>query len=226
MTAPTTGGGRPAKYKLANGSIVPGVTTIAGAYKDPGPLMYWSWKQGCEGKDFRDTRDLAATAGTIAHGWIDDSIHGRELRTATADDDTMGKARQAFEAFQRWRQGVSLTVIDTERPLISEIHSFGGTYDALAIVNGRISLLDWKTSSGVYPETISQLAAYRQLIRENCGSKRDNCPEEAHCLRVGKEMGDFHHHGYTSEILDAGWRRFLGSRAMWDEDRMLKRVCS
>jgi hypothetical protein len=121
---------------------------------------------------------------------------------------------------------VQLEILETETPLVSELHGFGGTFDALAIISGKVALLDWKSGSGVYPEVIAQLAAYRQLLRERAGNKRHLAPEGAHCLRVGKEMGDFHHHHYVGEILDAGWRRFLGSMAMHQEDRMLRKVCA
>ena len=56
-------------YKLADGTKVPGVTTVIGKLKDAGPLMYWAWQQGVEGKDFRETRDAAASAGTVVHAF-------------------------------------------------------------------------------------------------------------------------------------------------------------
>lgn len=225
MTATTSGGGRPKTgYFARDGKRVPGVTSVL-IYKDPGALMWWAWKQGSEGKDFRETRDKAADAGHAAHAMIEANIHGRPMPDRAPDLDVQMKAEQAFEAFLEWRKGVSLQIIDTERPLVSELHRYGGTYDALAVVNGKPALLDWKSGSGIYPETIAQLAAYRELIRENCGSKRELAPEGAYCLRVGKEMGDFHHHGYTREILDLGWERFQAAKWMYTLDQTLKGVC-
>ena len=40
-------------YKLEDGTRVPGVTTVAGAYGDKGGLVHAAWKLGSEGKDYR-----------------------------------------------------------------------------------------------------------------------------------------------------------------------------
>jgi hypothetical protein len=223
---PTSGGGRPATYRTKDGKRVPGVTTVL-RYKDPARLIGWAYKMGKEGRDLQAERDKAGDVGKVVHGWIESEIHGRSLdleRTSLPSDD-LGRAIVAFEAFKIWRKNVNLVVVSTEQPLVSELHSFGGTYDAIAVVDGRPMLMDWKTGGGIYPETIAQLAAYRQLIRENVGNKRDLAPESAVCLRIGKEYGDFHEHRYTSEILDSGWRRFLGAKMMYDEDERLTKVC-
>jgi hypothetical protein len=226
----TTGGGRPGAYRLKDGTRVPGVTTISNKYKDPGALMAWAHKLGLEGKDFRAARDEAGAAGHLAHAWIEDSIHGLDPRkppplSESVTELAIEQAQTAFEAFLEWRSMVELSVIDTERPLVSELHRIGGTFDALAIVKGKVTLLDWKSGGGVYPEVIAQLAAYRQLIRETCGNRRDLAPERACCLRVGKNSGDFHYHMYPSEILDAGWRRFMASKEMYEVDKDLSKVC-
>lgn len=224
---PTSGGGRPTQYKLASGKRVPGVTTIL-RYKDPARLIGWAYKMGREGRDLDKERDNAGSVGRLVHLWIEDRVHGRTLLSSAPDSMLMAdvaRAREALEAFDQWRSQVQLMPISTEHPLVSELHSYGGTYDCLALVAGKVTLVDWKTSGGIYPETIAQLAAYRQLIRESVGDKRELAPEQAVCLRVGKEYGDFHHHAYTTEILDSGWRRFLGAKSMYDEDLMLTKVC-
>ena len=57
----------------------------------------------------------------------------------------------------------------------------------LARVNGRLMLLDWKSGNRVYPEHVCQVAAYRQLLREH----REEAPDSALLLRVGKDFADF-----------------------------------
>lgn len=218
VAAVSTGGGRPKRYKLANGEVVPGVTTINGAFKDPGPLMAWAHKLGLDGLDFRKVRDEAGDIGSLTHSMIDANIHGREQ-----DPRQHPQAATAFEAFLEWRKMVSLEVVDTERPLVSELHRYGGTYDALFKVNGRLMLGDWKSSNAIYPEHVAQLAAYRQLIRENTkASERHLCPEEACLLRVGKQSGNFSYHYFTSATLDLAWDRFLASKFLYEADKKLK----
>lgn len=215
-----TGGGRPSVYKTQDGKRVPGVTTILGRFKDSGGLIHWAWEQGRDGKDYRATRDAAAEAGNIAHQWIDDDIHERPQTRLDADPETLWKAGQALEAFRDWRSMVKFEVVETETPLISELYRFGGTFDALARVNRRLVLLDWKTSNRIYPEYLVQLSAYRQLLKERGGE----VPDSAYLLRVGKEFADFHTHSWPEPVLDHGWQAFARMRELYDIDAILKKV--
>lgn len=221
MSGVSSGGGRPSAYKLKDGSRVPGVTTIVGRYKDSGGLIHWAWTMGQEGQDYRKVRDDAASAGTITHAWIDDDVHGRPLTEfRDADRELLDKAAVGLEAFRSWRSQVDLELVDTERPYISEVHRFGGTYDAVARVNGKLSLLDWKTSNKIYPDYVVQLAAYRALYLECAGEELHG----AHLLRVGKEFGDFHYHSFPAAVLDRGWEAFTLMRRLYDIDAVLKKV--
>lgn len=219
---PKSGGGRPQVYKLAGGQRVPSVTTILGKCKDPGGLVHWAWSLGIEGKDYRQVRDDAAEAGAIAHDWIEDLIHGRELRSfPDTDPETMAKAKRALEAFTEWRDQVRLEVLETEVALVSEKYRYGGTFDALAKVAGRLVLLDWKSSNAVYGEYIAQVGGYYQLLRE-----RGTEVQGAQLLRFGKEHGDFHAHSYPLHIVEMGWRFFEHARAIYDLHAALKSVAA
>ena len=61
----------PRKGYFVNGTKVPSVTQIVSRFKDSGALMYWAWEQGKEGKDFRDTSQRAADAGTLSHRMVE-----------------------------------------------------------------------------------------------------------------------------------------------------------
>ena len=222
--AATSGGGRPAAYKTADGKRVPGVTTILSRFKESGGLIHWAWNLGTQGIDYRAARDAAGDVGHLAHQWIDDHLHGRDLAPSPdgTSPDTRDKAGAALQAFRDWTRQVRLEVLDTERPLISEQHRFGGTYDAIAVCDGTLMLLDWKSSNRIYPEYVCQIAAYRALIHEN--AKGAAVPEAACLLRVGKEMGDFHYHSFPPAVLDVGWAAFLHMRALYDIDATLKKV--
>lgn len=218
----TTGGGRPQVYKTSNGKRVPGVTTILGKFKDAGGLIHWAWELGRDGKDYRKVRDDAGGAGSIAHGWIDDDIHGRELAAPPpeADADMIAKAQSGLGAFRSWRDSMRLEILDTETPLVSDEYGFGGTYDALGVIGDEVILVDWKTSNRVYSEYIAQLAAYRHLVRE----QTFHDPQGARLLRVGKELGDFTDHSFPSAMLDLGWTRFQSSLRLYEADAKLRKA--
>lgn len=218
---PTSGGGRPAVYRLANGKRVPGVTTILGKFKDPGGLLHWAWQCGVDGIDYREKRDDAGDVGSIAHAWIEQDIQGYGVGLPIDSDSPKHQlAASALEAFRAWRRNVKLEIIATEWPLVSELHSFGGTLDALGLADRLVVLLDWKSSNRVYTEHVAQCAAYRQLVRENT----KHVVNGAHLLRVGKELGDFSHHYIPPEALDMGWDRFLASKWLYETDAKLKKA--
>lgn len=204
-------------YFLKDGTRVPSVTTVLGRFKDAGPLMYWAWQCGKDGKDFREERDRAADAGTLAHKAVEDFVHGAPVHIESADLETRRRAQTAFEAFKEWAAQTQLRVDRTELPLVSEQYRFGGTFDAI-LMGSKRAMGDWKSSNGIYPEYLAQLAAYGQLWRENF-------PEEPidggfHLLRFDKTHGDFTHKWWGE--LDAGWKYFLALREAYEQDKELK----
>lgn len=203
--AAKSGGGRPAKYLTTDGTRVPGATTVLGKCKDPGGLMHWAWKLGTEGKDYREERDAAAGIGHVVHGWIDADIRGTEREPHDLSDDDLARATEAWGAYERWRDAYAPEIVETETPLVSDEHRFGGTFDALAKLAGRVVILDWKTSNAVYGDYLAQMGAYRLLLRECRGIEIT----EVDLLRVSKDDGSFHHHSWTGDILARAEEAFL-----------------
>lgn len=217
------GQGRPVKgYRTASGERVPGVTTILGRFKESGGLIHWAWKCGIDGINYRDARDKAASAGSIAHQWIDDHVHGQDLTEfPEASREDLDLAASGFDAFLEWFAQTRVQIIETETPLVSEEYRFAGTFDALAEIGGRLVLLDWKTSNATYSDYVCQLAAYRQLLRE-----RGDDVATAQLLRVGKQYADFHLHAYPAGVLDMAWEFFRGARELYDIDKKLRKVAA
>jgi hypothetical protein len=217
------GGGRPKAYKTADGKRVPSVSTITGRFKESGGLVHWAWQLGIDGIDYRAARDKAADVGHLVHERIDAYIHG-EPEPPTPTDVTPAMLELVdggFTTFLEWATQFGLTVLETEVPLVSERYKFGGTFDAVAVALGRTVLLDWKSGGGIYPETVCQVAAYRELLRE-----RGTAIDEAYVLRVGKEMGDFHFHAYSERVVDLGWEAFQHMRELYTQLSKLKTVAA
>lgn len=203
-------------YFLKDKTRVPSVTTVINRYKESGGLIHWAWEQGRDGKDYREMRDAAANAGTMAHdaveAWIKKEIF------MFADDDIGKRAKKAFGAFLDWADQTQLQVTETERPLVSEKHKFGGTLDAM-MVRGKLSLGDWKTSNAIYADYLIQVAAYGILWEENFPTKR--IEGGFHLLRFDKEYGDFHHHWWSE--LETAKRSFLLMRELYENEKELKK---
>ena len=203
------GKGRPKDGYSLEGARIPGTTTITGRFKEPGGLIRWAYKRGKRNLELYEPRDKAGELGTIVHEAIEEDIHhGRGLKHLAAlelSDRDREKCTEAFEAYREWRGGVKLEMLATEIAMVSEEHRFGGTLDAVARINGKLVILDWKTSNDVYRDYIVQLGGYAILWKETRGESF----EGAHLLRVSKKSGAFAHHYWPKSVLRLGAEQFL-----------------
>lgn len=219
-----------AGYKLKDGTRVPGTTTIISRFKESGGLLHWAWEQGRDGLDYRVTRDSAADAGTLGHWLVEQDIHGKSSAdilellskrrlSEKISEETVEKAVKAFYSYQLWAKQSKLKIVAQEMLLVSEIHKFGGTPDAVGEINGQLCILDWKTGNALYRDALVQVAAYKWLWEEN----HPDQPIKGgfHICRFSKEHGDFVH-AYYDELDDA-WEQFLLFRRAFEIDKQLKK---
>ena len=205
-------------YTLKDGTEVPSVTSIISRFKESGALIWWAWNEGREGRDYRATRDAAADSGTIAHAMVEAAIRNHSyMPPADAETITIERAVKAFENYVEWSRQTNLKPVETEQRLISEKHRFGGTLDAM-LINGKLSLGDWKTANRLYEDHLLQLAAYAILWRENFPDR----PIDGgfHLLRFAKNAPDFVHHHFGE--LDEAAVAFLLMRQLYDIGKRLK----
>jgi hypothetical protein len=228
---PTPKGG----YRLKDGSRVPGTTTVIGRFKESGGLIQWAYKRGKEDglagnarARLYDEVGKAADIGTMAHWLVEKHIDrasflGKSvgtLREAFPDmsPDMYKTAHDAFQAYLDWQDMTHLEIVEQEMELVSEEYKYGGTPDAIGVVNGKLCLVDWKTSNGVYSDHLVQLAAYRHLWNETHPERQ--LTGGSHLCRFAKTHGDFAHHHYPN--LDDGWEQFKLFRRAYEVDKSLK----
>ena len=208
------------RYKLEDGTRIPSVTTIIGRFKNSGGLLHWANEQGLQGKTLDEARMPAAQAGTLAHEMVECELRGQPFeRPPGVDDRVMAHATAAFKVYLEWKNSSKINVLHSEVALVSEKHKFGGCLDAIGELDGRLVLIDWKTSAAVYADYLYQLAAYGILWDENY-------PDRAidggyHLCRFAKEQGDFGHHYYPS--LHDEREVFLTMRNLYDQVRATER---
>lgn len=210
-------------YFTKDGTKVPGTTTVIGRFKESGALIFWAYKRGKDGLELYESRDKAAELGTIVHEMVEEYIRGGNPREVIPEAITLEDQAQitsAFEAFEEWFESNKFEIVEQEMQLVSEVHKYGGTPDAIAIdAKGRLVLLDWKTSDGVYSDHLVQLGAYRMLWNE---THPDNqLTGGSHLCRFAKTNGDFAHH-FFPDLADAE-RQFVLFREAYDLDKRLKK---
>lgn len=217
MPHPRTG------YHLADGTEVPGVTTINGRFGDKGALLFWAFKRGKDGARQLYDDTSAMDIGTFVHSMVEADLHGKACPALPSDFTAeMTKAStNAFENYQREIKRSKAFFMPLEVQLVSEKYRYGGTPDAIVEFEGVADLADWKSSNAVYLDHVIQLSAYRNLWNET----HPNSPcIGARLYRFAKESGAFSEHYYGPETLDLAFKQFVLFRTAFDYDKRLKKL--
>lgn len=167
-----------------NGEKVQGVTTVLSLLAKPA-LIVWAAKMAAEYiettleagvaydevqiKEFaknaqwahRSKKDSAADAGTMVHEWIQAYVEGKNPKMPVHEG-----MQKAIKAFLDWWIKQDVKVIQAEAKLCSPTLKLAGTADLVCMLNGKLTIIDWKTGSGIYPEYLLQMGAYAEMYEE------------------------------------------------------------
>lgn len=144
------------------------------------------WAQARKG--YRTIKQAAADVGTEVHTFLEKYIRDPSHIENIPPEDT--QAGRSIRAAIKWLESNQIEPLEVERRIFSRKHRFTGTLDKRAKVNGIHTILDWKTSKGLYPEFLLQTAAYQGAYEEETSDRI----EQRILVRLDKETGDFHPH--------------------------------
>ena len=168
-------------YKSADGTRLPGVTTVLGVLNKPA-LVPWSNKLGLQGIEVGKYVDALAQVGTVAHELVLCHHKGVKFDASPYAPDIVDKAENCLLSYLEWERGHEVEPVHCEVGFTSPTRHYGGTVDLVAKIDGVLTLADYKSSKALYDEHIYQTAAYYQLLIEN------GVPVEAvRILRIGRE---------------------------------------
>lgn len=198
----------PGKHSyMINGEKAKGVTTVLSILAKPA-LIVWAAKMAAEYientleagvsydevqiKEFaknaqwahRSKKDSAADAGTMVHQWIQDYVEGKNPKMPVHEG-----MKRAIEGFLQWWIQQDVKVVQAEAKLCSPTLMLAGTADLVCYLNGKLTILDWKTGSGIYPEYLLQMGAYADMYEEEFGERVEqvgviNCSVRAEFSKV------------------------------------------
>ena len=168
-------------YKLADGTRVPGATTITGLLNKP-HLVRWANKLGLEGIDSSKYTDEAAAVGTLAHALVQAHLQGETLDTTMFSPTQVDLAENAVLSYLEWEKRHKIEPLICEVPMVSEKLRYGGTVDCYCMLDGIPTLIDFKTGKAIYDEYFVQTAAYKNLLLELCLPV-----ERVQILRIGRD---------------------------------------
>jgi ATP-dependent exoDNAse (exonuclease V) beta subunit len=93
------------------------------------------------------------------------------------------QARQGLEAFIAWGEFHDVHVLAWEE-VVSDGEYYAGRYDMLATIDGNVTLLDFKTSTGIWDEYWVQVNAYALCLQHTATP-----PTHVAILRIDKKTG-------------------------------------
>lgn len=195
-------------YKTKDGIRVPGVTTILGVINKPA-LVRWANNLGLQGIDSAKYVDATARCGTLAHEMIQEYLGGPDWDRTAYTPEEIDTAENAVISFYEWERqtGHKMETVAIEMPVVSETFGYGGTVDWLGYIDGKLWLVDIKTSKGLFPEHEYQVSAYDRAVfelgYEDVGVR---------LLRVGRSEDEgFDDHVLSNVQLNAGWKVFTSA---------------
>ena len=146
---------------------------------------------------FRKKQTRGTDAGTFGHDFLEQYLRafksGKELPAVWEEvdlekkygqnpdkfddefirDQDMNKLREAVDSFINWLANLDVEVIDIERIVYSREYDYCGKFDAILRIDGKIYLVDFKTSNpsrefqeGIYPENFAQCGGYDIALSE------------------------------------------------------------
>lgn len=162
----------------------------------------------------------AMSVGTATHEWIEQHV----IHLMTGGDkpeipQNQEEVATACQAFKDWISENDVVFLGTEEKVFSRDYKYTGTYDAHAIVNGKITIIDWKTSKGVYPEYHLQNAAYAGAFEEIHSGGH---VEQTLVLRLDKRYGTYEAEFQTREQWKKNHQAFLAALLLYNRLKELK----
>ena len=130
----------------------------------------------------------AANIGSAVHQWLRLYIDEAQPEEFTSPEG----GEKCIEAFLEWEKTRQIKWQDSERLVFFAPRSlrYAGTADALAEIDGKKFVVDFKTSKKIYKSYYLQVAAYAAALNEELGLIGED-RYEGMILRLDKETGKF-----------------------------------
>ena len=169
------------RYKTSDGQIVPGASTITGLLNKP-MLVKWANNLGLQGIDSSKYTDKAASIGTLIHYLVECHITKKKPDLSDYAPSEIEIANVGLKKYLDWESKHTIEPIFNEEQFVSNEYKYGGTADFYCILDGKYTLIDFKSCKAIYSEHFCQVSGYGNLLREN-----KHLVEQILILRVGRD---------------------------------------
>ena len=136
----------------------PRVTKIVTIKSKPALYYYYG-----EAKSYRAAQEIteqSAKEGTAIH----EAVEGLLLGKNPEIPPEISPAVKAFQEFYD-KNNIQVTPDLVERRIVNYDHRYAGTVDAIALIGGKLGVLDIKTSQAIYRDYCLQTSAYVDALK-------------------------------------------------------------
>lgn len=153
---------------------IPRVTQILSEMLHEDTLLFWANSLGFKRISYKQAIEQAADIGTTVHNTAENILRNKNAEEYSGYYNNR-ELNNSIHSFLQWYEQVKdkIEVLSMEVSLVD--NAFRGTYDLLARINGKIYLVDFKTSNHIGYRYMMQLAAYRYLIKTNLNIDIEGC---------------------------------------------------
>jgi hypothetical protein len=114
---------------------------------------------------YKEISNEAKEVGTQVHKWIELWIKFKIYGGVSVADYPF-ESKIPMRGFHKWVESRDIEWILTEQKVYSKQHQFAGTVDAVAKIDGKVCVIDFKTSAKIYKEHYLQVSAYYGVLQE------------------------------------------------------------
>lgn len=149
-------------YYDKDGNEIPSVTHIIRIIAKNN-LVKWANIMGFKHINTDKFVEHKAMLGTYFHKRVEMYYRGLDNKEIITEEDER-KVDKMYEHFLNWDEGAKPKPIYMEK--VFNNNKYGGKIDLLCEINGKIHLVDFKTSKSVFPTQFLQLGGYLNLIND------------------------------------------------------------
>lgn len=142
---------------------VPSVTTVLKILAKPA-LVKWANIMGFKRKWVDDILEEKSEIGTRVHYIIEAYIKNRYLVWVDGKAIDKPLIKLYLDQFLRWYNKHDVEMIFMEESMTCQY--YGGTIDFYGVIDGKKTVLDFKTSKDIYSSMFLQLSAYVYMIEK------------------------------------------------------------
>ena len=124
------------------------------------PALYYYYGEAKSYRAAQAATEQSAKEGTAIHEAVEGFLLGKNPEVAPE----IAPAYNAFLAFYD-KNHIHATPELVERRIVNYDHRYAGTVDAVALIGGRMGVLDIKTSASVYRDYCLQTSAYMDALK-------------------------------------------------------------